>query len=1036
MRHGMKKLWMAIAVLVTCVTVANPASASGVTIGLDTSFGTNGVRTHAQPIGVSPTDPADGVIDSSGRLVSLVNFNVGLGEPFEARVGFVVARHTADGLTDMSFGNDGVSAPVASTTGSSLVELPDGTLVVGAVGLGGTTLRAYTTTGAAKTSFGNNGVVYVSRAANIYAQAEIHVKVQGNRLVAALLPSSRFSQPVVTQVHGFTFDGGVDDTYGNDGSVTLQVNTAFQDFILEDIEVTINDELLLMGNAMLAPTQDQINNSSPAMYAAIVVRLTSAGAIDSSFANYGSNPPGHLVVPSSGSPFMEAMRIAVAKTEVPADSNYGKFMVAGRMGTDTATSEIFFARFFANGISDTGFGTSGVLDTNIDAKYRRTRIGDLHMMSNGESRATMFQNATNPERSAVLGITQMGVVSWNTSLSLGAGNTVGINRILAAPGQKFVVLAATDVNARANVYVRIDATGERDAMYGNNGLADVFVKLNAPLTLWLDAVRQTDGTMFMAGTISFYDSSGNSQTSGLIARVAPTGLVDTTFGTNGYVQVDVANISLWINKIDVLPNGKILILLNGTGINVSYARVARLNADGSLDTTFGTSGGFSDVADTYRVVGDPGELAMRMIVETSGHIVVAGTVRDGNFDKFAFMQRMNADGTLDNAFDGTSGIGNGFVTFTFPGEHGFLDVVTHVQGGYVVVGQDADVPFVARVTTNGVLDTTFGSRASPGVQQISIANGRGGVMEGVAQRLAQTSSGNIIVSGNLYDIPSGTSVHFVARLTAGGEPDVSYDGSSGTSDGLVTFTAESDDFEERNYGMNAFEDGSVVLVGLRLLTGQYPSMGLGNGFLIALDSSGRIDTSQGTNGYHLVEYYNGWNALIGVIQASTNELMTFGTSSNGIFQHAIVSRFTVNLVSTVVETPAPVLVPDVPAVVVAPALPSAAPIVAPNVPIAEVSVVAPVTAVAVPTTVVKKLTKPVVLRKKSVSRPTLMKYLKLTMPKGSKVTITVSAKSKRFCTLEKTSIVYARPGKCLVRVTVRPKKGIMRSATTTMVVKK
>lgn len=1041
MAFGLKRLVLVASLMVSGIAVPSQAAANGVTLGFDTSFGSGGVVTHAQPVGASPTDPVDGLVDSSGRLVSLVNFNVLLGGPYDGRVGFVVARHTNAGLPDTNFGINGVTAPVPSTSGSALVELPDGTLVVGAVGSTGSILRAYTTTGELKTSFGNNGIAFVSRDANTYSRAEIHVKVQGARLVVALLPNGRTSsQSVVTQVHGFTFDGAVDNTYGNQGLVTLQVNTAIQNFILEDIEVTINNQLLLLGNAALAPTQQQIDNQSPEMFAAVVVRLRSDGNLDTDFANSGFNVPGHLVVPPAGSPFMEATRIAVATTQVAADSSYGKLMVTGRMGTDPATSEIFFARFSANGMTDTGFGSSGILDTNITAEYGNTRISDIHMMSNGESRATMFQDATTPKRSAVLGITEMGVISQNTILWLGAGNSAGVNRILAESGQNFVVLATTDVNVQANVYVRINAAGEHDAMYGISGLAGVPVELNAPGTLWLDAVRQTDGTLLMAGSMLSFDSSGDSQISGLIARVSASGAIDTTFGTNGYVRIDIVDFGVWVNNLVALSSGKFLILLNGIGLNGSYARVARMNANGSLDTTFGMALGFTDIADTYRMIGYPGESSMSMITDTSGRIVIVGTVKNSDNDDLAFMQRMNAEGILDNTFDGSTGNSNGFVTFTFPGEHGLLDVVSHSRGGYVVVGQDEDVPFVARISEDGIFDTSFGSRTSPGVQPIEIADGRGGVMNGAVQSLAQLSSGGIIVTGSFYDFPSETTLHFVARFSADGEADTSYDGSSGTGNGLVTFSAGSDDFEERHYGMTALDDGSVVLAGFRMLMMDRNARGLDKGFLIALDSSGRIDRSQGVNGYHFVGNDSSWNALSGVIQVSANQLMTFGTFSDDIVQHAFVSRFTVTPLSTAIDTPtlnsptveAPVTsapLADSPAVVAPVASPVSAPVAAP---VADIAVVA----VATPVKAVPKLVKPVVRRKKSVTRTALMKYMKLTMPKGSKVTITVSARSKRFCKLSKTRIVYVRPGKCLVRVTVRPKKGIMRSATTTMLVKR
>ena len=1032
----MKKIALSIALLFAGVTVTGHVAASGVSFDLDTSFGTDGTVTHAQPTGVSSTDPADGVIDSFGRLVSLVNFNVEEVNIISGHVGFVVARHTVDGQVDTTFGIGGATAPVPETTGAAVVLLPDGTLVVAAIGTDGATLRAYTSNGFVKNSFGVNGIVYVSRSANSDSRAEIHLKLQGTRLVVVLLPGGRFSSPVVTRVHGFTLNGEIDSSYGTGGFLTLQVNQSIQNFVMTDIATTINDQLLLMGNALLAPTQDQINNSSPAMYAAVVVRLTSTGSVDTSFANYGSNPPGHLVVPPSGSPSIEGMQIAVAKTEVPADSNYGKFMVAGRRGAENPVSKIFFARFTANGMSDTGFGSSGILDTNISAAFGDASVSDVLMLSNGETKATLYDEISSPSRSAALGISQAGVLSWNTSMWLGSGASMGIGRILEAPEQKFIVMASTNVNLRANVYVRIDSAGNRDPLYGNAGLANVEVSLNAPVTIWVTADPQPNGMLVVAGTIRTFSSNGNAQLSGLVARLTTTGSLDSNFGTNGYTVVNVANAEVIIEDIVVLPSGKILILLNGyEGIEMSAAHlsVMRLNTNGSVDLGFGNGNGYSKVADSEEVQFDPMQSPVEMTVDTNGRIVVVGTVKDDNAVSVAFMQRMNADGVIDASFDGATGSGNGYVTFTFPGEHGFNHIAPDASGKYLVTGHDNGIPFIARLMPDGLFDTSFGSPASPGVHPIETSNGQGGFREGVVLALAELPDGRVALAGNFEATSALVGAHFVTRFASDGTPDLDYDGSSGTGNGLVLFDIDAS-YQEIFTGMSAAADGSLVLTGMSM---QIVANGLGamKGLYIRVASGGQMGEVQVMEGEAL--HY-------GIVQTTSGEWIGFGSVSDSISIHAMISRFMMNSPSVVVESPAspgavpadPVLVPDVPVVVVAPAPPSAAPVVAPNVPIAEVPVVAPVIAVAAPTTVVKKLVKPVVLRKKSVSRSTLMKYLKLTMPKGSKVTITVSAKSKRFCTLKKTSIVYARPGKCLVRVTVRPKKGIMRSATTTMVVKK
>lgn len=79
--------------------------------------------------------------------------------------------------------------------------------------------------------------------------------------------------------------------------------------------------------------------------------------------------------------------------------------------------------------------------------------------------------------------------------------------------------------------------------------------------------------------------------------------------------------------------------------------------------------------------------------------------------------------------------------------------------------------------------------------------------------------------------------------------------------------------------------------------------------------------------------------------------------------------------------------------------------------------------------------KPEVSGGRAVSGKSIADYLKVSTPKGSRITLKVSAQSKRFCRVSGTSITAIRAGNCSVSVTVRSGK-TSTTRTTTLKVKK
>jgi len=189
----------------------------------------------------------------------------------------------------------------------------------------------------------------------------------------------------------------------------------------------------------------------------------------------------------------------------------------------------------------------------------------------------------------------------------------------------------------------------------------------------------------------------------IVARLLANGHLDSTFGSNGIAP------TVGGNSVALLPTGEILI---GNGnVTSLYA------ANGSLITTFGVNG---------QTAGFPfdgeGGFAVTTNAATNVKIITAGSLITSPSLTFAqtvsgfLLVRYNKDGTVDNSF-GT----HGGVATRFPGNilaHAFA-VALQGNGDIVAAGQTAltDVDAVpgpsdfalVRYNPNGSIDTSFGN---------------------------------------------------------------------------------------------------------------------------------------------------------------------------------------------------------------------------------------------------------------------------------------------------------------------------------------
>ncbi len=236
------------------------------------------------------------------------------------------------------------------------------------------------------------------------------------------------------------------------------------------------------------------------------------------------------------------------------------------------------------------------------------------------------------------------------------------------------------------------APGELDMSFDADGIATTSIPgLNSGAK---DLVIQADGRIIVAG----YVRSENSNYDFALVRYHTSGNLDPSFGGDGIVLTDFSGGYDMIETVAIQADGKII----AAGRSRSEIGIARYNADGALDTTFGGDGKVTTV------ITGSFDIAVDLKIQADGKIVcIARNRASGENEDFAVL-RYNASGTLDTTFDN-----DGIVTTTFPS---VSDIATSlaiqpdgkiIAAGYIYLGGN-DYDFaIARYNSNGSLDTSF-----------------------------------------------------------------------------------------------------------------------------------------------------------------------------------------------------------------------------------------------------------------------------------------------------------------------------------------
>ena len=254
----------------------------------------------------------------------------------------------------------------------------------------------------------------------------------------------------------------------------------------------------------------------------------------------------------------------------------------------------------------------------------------------------------------------------------------------------------------------------------------------------------------------------------LVARFDSKGTLDKSFGENGVATIGAGE----LDAVAIQGDGSIVVAGDNcsnpsVSCSIGGMLVARLTSAGKLDKGFGAGGAVKPV---------PSGRAFGVALGPNGTIVVAGDVRFTDSFRRIAVVRLDSKGKLDKSF----GNGGGAIIDLGPDSSAKSVVVQQdskilLSGSVGPAAQQVVNAFAARLTSKGVLDTSFGAASTPA----------GANTPGVYWYFHPVSGANSTLNGAVLDPAGGIALAgwdtqniqrqaLFVRLTCAGKPQAGF----------------------------------------------------------------------------------------------------------------------------------------------------------------------------------------------------------------------------------------------------------------------
>ena len=373
--------------------------------------------------------------------------------------------------------------------------------------------------------------------------------------------------------------------------------------------------------------------------------------------------------------------------------------------------------------------------------------------------------------------------------AVGGGNANAQSIAVQRDGKIVVAGVAFAAHKSDFALVRYNTDGSLDRTFNRTGKVTTTIGGAAGAN---SVAMQRDGKIVLAG----YSTDASKQDFAL-TRYNADGTLDTSFNNTGKVTCAVGTDKDQARSVAVQSDGKIVVAGHSSTDRKCKFALVRYNTDGTLDTTFNSTGKVTTA------IGSGKDDGYCVALQTDGKILVAGNSFDGNRGYEFALVRYNTDGSLDTSFNGT-----GKVT-TIIGRDGSADSVAVQSDGKIVLAGSCftgrqSAFALARYNTDGSLDTSFNGT---GTLTTDIGGGD------AAHSVTVQSDGKIVVAGSTT---VGNANFALVRYNADGSLDATFHGTGK----VTTVIGSSHNLGYIGSGVALQSDGKILVTGYSFNTGR------------------------------------------------------------------------------------------------------------------------------------------------------------------------------------------------------------------------
>jgi uncharacterized delta-60 repeat protein len=252
------------------------------------------------------------------------------------------------------------------------------------------------------------------------------------------------------------------------------------------------------------------------------------------------------------------------------------------------------------------------------------------------------------------------------------------------------------------------------------------------------------------------------QTNIVLARYSSAGVLDASFGNGGELTIPFPGYAITPWAVKAAPDGTVFIGA-GTGGFPWQPVVVKVTPAGAIDTSFGTAGFASFYADNF----GPGGKVTDMFLNADGTILVGGRIGDNSTYNYFYVARLTSYGTLDTSFGTNAGLtvvsfGSNVIAYG-------RKMAVQADGKIVLIG--GIIPTGTAATANAT-DTGVIRLLANGALDTTF-NGTGTLhLTNVLYQILGLQNNNKILLGGVGSATSLTGQ--VTRLLTNGQPDPAF----------------------------------------------------------------------------------------------------------------------------------------------------------------------------------------------------------------------------------------------------------------------